>query len=324
MRLVVIDAGGTISASDLGRGYEGAGLTADMLEPLRSIWSRGAIEVRRAYAGLSEAMGFDDAVAIVDAIRQACDDPSVGAVVIAHGTDAMEEVAWLCDLLIQTTKPVVFTGAQRTPDAADFDGWRNLGDAVRVAARSMSAGVLIVFGGLVLTAVRARKVHAQALRAFGPDAAVVGRVDDGGVRMSNTPPRVQGLECRRPCPSIEMVALGMGTGSVLLDAAIAPPTRGLILQAMGCGNASAGVVAAVARATDAGLLVGVVTGCFEGQAVAVYESGLRLAEAGAVAMDDLDARRARILMACALGDDRGADEAAMRLRQALTQLRRAG
>lgn len=323
MRLVVIDAGGTISASDMGRGYEGAGLTADMLEPLRAIWSQGPIEVRHAYAGLSEAMGFDDAIGIIDAIRQACDDPSVGAVVIAHGTDAMEEVAWLCDLLIQTVKPVLFTGAQRTPDAPDFDGWRNLGDAVRVA-RSMSTGVLIVFGGLVLTAVQARKVHAQALAAFGPEAAVVGRVDDSGVRMSKTPRRVQGLECARPCPSIEIVTLGMGTGPGLVDAAIALPARGLILQAMGCGNASAGVVAAVGRATAAGLLVGVVTGCFEGRAVAVYESGLRLAEAGAIVMDDLDARRARILLACALGDDRGPDAAAMRLRQALSQLRRAG
>lgn len=324
MRLVVIDAGGTISAVDRGRGYEGAGLTADMLKPLRSIWSQGPIEVRHAYAGLSEAMGFDDAIGIIDAIRQACDDPSVGAVVIAHGTDAMEEVAWLCELLVQTVKPVLFTGAQRTPDAPDFDGWRNLGDAVRVAARSPSAGVLIVFGGRVLTAARARKVHAQALEAFGPEAAVVGRVDDGEVRMSKMPRRVQGLECRRPCPAIEIVAMGMGTGPGLVDAAIAAPTRGLILQAMGCGNAPAGVVAVVGRATAAGLLVGVVTGCFEGQAVAVYESGLRLAEAGAVVMDDLDARRARILMACALGDDRGPEAAAIRLRQALSQLRRAG
>ena len=56
-------------------------------------------------------------------------------VVVTHGTDALEETAYLLARSIAGDKPVVVTGAMRTSSDLGWDGPANLGGAVRVAAK---------------------------------------------------------------------------------------------------------------------------------------------------------------------------------------------
>ncbi|HXJ55055.1 MAG TPA: asparaginase domain-containing protein, partial [Verrucomicrobiae bacterium] len=56
----------------------------------------------------------------------------VGAVV-THGTDTLEECAYLAGLVVDSPKPVVFVGAMRTSSDAAWDGPVNLRSALRVA-----------------------------------------------------------------------------------------------------------------------------------------------------------------------------------------------
>ncbi len=309
MHLVMLDAGGTISAVDRGRGFDGGVLGDDVLAHLAEAAPWATIETRSVYRGLSEAMTFDDAMIVAWAVRAACLDPSVDAVLVAHGTDAMEETAFLCDLIVPASKPVIFTGAQRAPSESGYDGVRNLTEAVLTAMRpgAAEAGVLIVFGGCVLTATRARKVHAQAVQAFGPDAAMVGRCG-ATTPLAARSPRPAFPLSDAPMAAVEIVTLGLGSDGRLVEAG-ASCLDGMVIQGLGCGNASESVVDATKSAVEAGRLVGLVAGCFEGKAAPVYASGRRLFDAGAIFMKDLDARRARILLACALGDRRTTSEA---------------
>lgn len=309
MHLVMLDAGGTISAVDRGRGFDGGALGDDILAHLAEVAPWATIEARSVYRGLSEAMTFGDAMSVAQAVRGACLDPAVDAVLVAHGTDAMEETAFLCDLIVPASKPVIFTGSQRAPSEPGYDGLRNLADAVLTAARrgAAASGVLVVFGGCVLSATRARKVHAQALQAFGPDAAVVGRCGAASPLAARRPrPALPVSDA--PAAAVEIVTLGLGSDGRLVTAA-ASRLEGMVIQGLGCGNASPGVIQAVEKAVEAGRLVGVVAGCFEGEAAPVYASGRRLSDIGAIFMKDMDARRARMLIACALGDRRTTSEA---------------
>lgn len=302
MRLVLIDAGGTISAVDHGGGFEGGQLPEATLAAPRDVVPDLQLDVRTVYRGLSEAMAFDDAMRVVRAIQAAAQEPDVDGILVAHGTDAMEETAFLATLTLSLDKPVVFTGAQHTPVEADYDGLDNLTLAVRALAegRATGSGPLIAFGGRLLTGWRARKVHAQALTAFGPI--------DADISEAETAARSR-IPCHAPSEDVEIIALGLGASGRMVRAAAKGGVRGLILQAMGCGNASDDVVVAVREAMQAGCLVAVASSCFEGEAIPYYASGRRLEEAGALFMKELDPRRARVVLACALGDGRSPDQA---------------
>ena len=56
--------------------------------------------------------------------------------VITHGTDTLEETAFLLDLTLPAHKPVVMVGAMRPADAVGYDGLRNFANAMRVASES--------------------------------------------------------------------------------------------------------------------------------------------------------------------------------------------
>src|SRR5215212_1844437 len=89
------------------------------------------------------------------------DRPDVDGLVITHGTDTIEETAFLLDLVLTSAKPVVLVGAMRTMSDASWDGPANLLAAARVAADRDAAGrgVLVVMDEDIIAARDVRKVH---------------------------------------------------------------------------------------------------------------------------------------------------------------------
>src|SRR5262249_20305704 len=108
------------------------------------------------------------ALGLAQRVREHAGRPDVAGVVVAHGTDTMEESVYIVDRLLATSAPVVFTGAQRGADQPDSDGPRNLRDAIRLALSpdARGRGALVAFAGEVHAAREVRKVHTSALRAF--------------------------------------------------------------------------------------------------------------------------------------------------------------
>src|SRR5437899_8113489 len=117
-------------------------------------------------------------------------DPQLAGIVVTHGTDTLEETAFLVDLLVRDDRPVVFAAAQRPPRESDSDGPRNLLNAFRIAASSGARGVgtLVTLNDEIHSARHVRKTHAVALDAFqSPGAGPVGFVDGGRVAIARRP-----------------------------------------------------------------------------------------------------------------------------------------
>jgi len=290
-RLLVLDAGGTISSS---RGANGAlsggrALSAALGE------AAGALRIQRVYAGLSEEMSLRQAGDVVSAALSAADRDEVAGVVVAHGTDTMEETAFLADIHWTSAKPIVFTGSQRAPDESGFDGLRNLHDALTLANGSQARGLgaWIVFGGQALPARGAFKRHTSSLQGFAHRMGL-------GVSVGQPPPRRA-----RPAPlpygpcdaNVDLISLGLGSAGRLIDAAVAGGARGLVIEALGRGNAGANVAQAISCAVAAGVAVAVTSRCGEGDVSPDYATGRQLLDAGAVFCNDLGPSQARILLA---------------------------
>ncbi|MGQ7296590.1 asparaginase domain-containing protein [Quadrisphaera sp. KR29] len=323
--MAVVTTGGTIASTTgadgvsrptlsgagvLGDAAERAGVRARVLEALR---------VDSATTTLAQAEQVRAAVAAALA------DPAVAGAVVVHGTDSLEETGYLLDLHHDDERPVVLTGSQRTADAPASDAPANLLAALTAAANPARrrAGVLVAFGGALLPVAGTTKRHTTDLAAFAPAAAPLPRPGPLARTLAPAPPEV-------PWPRVDVVAVVPGDDGALLGAALDLGARGVVLQALGSGNATAAVVAAVRRATAAGVPVLLTTRVPDGPVVPSYGDGgggADLVAAGALATGLLRAGQARVLLAvllrgaAAVGERGGAAGAAEVLALVAEQVR---
>ena len=226
----------------------------------------------------------------------------MAGVVVTHGTDTMEETAYLTDLLYAGNKPVVFTGAQRNAAETDTDGPRNLRDAVRVAASPSAGGIgaVVVMGGSIEGSREATKVHTTDPRAFAsPGYGPVGTVTDEGVYIFH--PRTRPVNLAQEIeklPRVDLVKLTAGADGAFLRAAREAGAGGIVVEAFGIGNANHEVLDEVRESVRNDVPVVVASRCPEGRVSPVYGNGggYDLREAGAVFGGSLSGQKARLLL----------------------------
>jgi len=55
---------------------------------------------------------------------------NLDGIIVTHGTDTLEETAYLLDLTIKTENPIVVIGSMKNSSEPDWDGPKNLKDAI--------------------------------------------------------------------------------------------------------------------------------------------------------------------------------------------------
>jgi L-asparaginase len=282
-RVVVMTTGGTIASVADDRGVLRPARTG--AEQLGDAGDRG-LQVIDVMAKDSSQLTVADWDRIASATFAAVDDGADG-VVITHGTDTLEETALWLELTYGGAAPVVLTGAAKSADAPDADGPTNLRDAVALAgsADAQGLGVLICFGGAVLAPLGTQKVPGGFT---GPE------VTDRKERP------FLGAVAALAAPRVDVVACYLGADAVALDACVAAGARGVVLEALGAGNAGDAMVEAVHRHCAAGVTVAVSTRVPNGHVAATYGPGRALADAGAVVVPRLRPPQARVLLMAAL------------------------
>ncbi|WP_255370052.1 asparaginase [Roseateles sp. YR242] len=231
----------------------------------------------------------------------------VAGVVISHGTDTLEETAWFLDLTVRSDKPVVLVGAQRNASMADFDGPRNLLDAVRVclSPHAIDRGVLVVLNGQINAAREVTKTHTSDVGSFQSGSfGLLGTVDEDRVTFARAPLRRLHLPVADSAlPRVDIVAMHAGADGWLLTAAQALGAQGIVVQALGYGNVNSEMFEAIREAIKEGALVVVTSRSGQGRVQPVYGfvgGGRTLQGLGVIFADDLSAQKARILLMLAL------------------------
>jgi L-asparaginase len=233
-------------------------------------------------------------------------DEAVDGIVLTHGTDTLEETAYLLDLTLATPKPVVFCGAMRTVSDPGWDGPANLLAAVRAAVHPAShgRGVLIAVGDHLHAAAEATKRHANNLDAFASPHGPIGGFDHGQVVFHRPPFRGPQLAAERLVPEVDLHTMAAGVGDALIRASLARGARGLVIEATGAGNVPPPALPGIKAALAARVPVVLVSRCAEGRVSPLYGyegGGQKLLEMGLIFAPELPGQKARIKLMVALG-----------------------
>jgi L-asparaginase len=333
-RLLLVSCGGTITAGPAPGGATTTGSLPGPVTPLADAddLAQGlalppgtALETATYSTVPSSDLTIDDVVALrrllVDWVGPG-DDPEA-CVVVAQGTDTMEETSWALDLIWGLEVPVVVTGAMRHPGSAGADGAVNLAAAAVTAcsAGSRGQGVLVVANDEVHLAAAVRKGHTRSPAAFAsPTVGAIGWVADGEARL----PR---RRAHRPAPldpgvplagvPVASLSAGIGDDGRLLTGVLDAGCAGAVIEGMGGGHLPGAMVATPAftrlvdtmpvvvssRVPDGELLSGTYRFCGA-------ETDLR--QRGTLTAGVLSTAKARVLLALALAstvDRAGAERA---------------
>ena len=232
-------------------------------------------------------------------------------IVVTHGTDALEEVAYGIDEMLSGAVPIVFTGAMRPSWAADYDGVQNLENAVRVASYlGPEYGTLVTLHGDIFEAWSVYKSDTVALGAFtARRGAPSGRVNGQRVELGWQPTRWNRLG-RLPqalSDSIPILTLGVGDDAALLKLVgerADLPIDGLVVASLGAGSIPPTALRQLRRLADRGLPVVCCSGAPNGPAAAPrYYPGAydELMAAGIGLENALSPRKARVRLMLSLG-----------------------
>ena len=240
----------------------------------------------------------------------------IDGVVITHGTDTLEETAYLLDLTVRTKKPVVVTGAMRSGSELGYDGPFNLATSIctAISDEAVGRGVLVCFNGELNSASEVTKANSMALNAFRtPNFGPIGIVDNDNVifyRDANYSEKYDVSEIKKQVALIKCV---VDMDSSYIDYLIEKGCGGIVIEALGRGNVPPKMVDGIKKATELNIPVVVVSRCFEGR---VFESygyeggGKKLKDLGVIFGDTLPGQKARIKLILAINSGMNIHEVA--------------
>jgi len=305
--LLLLTTGGTIQGAGAARISQGdyrIGTTpvAQMLAALPELASVADLTVEEIANVDSVAMTLPILARLAARIRAAAAAslPPRG-IVVTHGTDTLEESAYLLHLTVGGQIPVVLTAAMRPATELGADGPVNLWNAVRTALCPESAGrgVLVALNERIHCPREVIKFFAQGVDAFqSPGTGPLGRTDPDAVRYYRRSERRSGADSEfaglefAALPRVEIIAAYQEADGAACAAAEAAGARGLVVVGPLSPAAKAAALAAAARG------VAVVV-CHRGAGGAVRidaEDSSR----GLCSGDDLSAAKARVLLRLAL------------------------
>lgn len=296
-KIVVLGTGGTIAGVGSDDGalleYKAAQQgVAQLLAELPTLSGLGVdVEAEQVAQVDSKDMDFEMLRTLVQRCQVHLQNPAVRGLVITHGTDTLEETAWLLYHVLDAHKPVVLTAAMRPANAVDADGPQNLQDACALAFAPDMRGIMVLMSGQVHSPLHIRKLHPYRMDALGSDpeeplarwqagqwvwANPCAAVDEA--HSLRTKQYAQAFMVCQRWPWVEIVTSLAGSTGAAVDALVAAGVDGLVVAGTGNATVHFALEQALLRAQTKGVQVLRSTRCAWGSAQPAGLHGLPLAQ----------------------------------------------
>jgi L-asparaginase len=232
---------------------------------------------------------------------------NVDGIIITHGTDTLEETAYFLDLTVQTEKPIVVIGAMKTSSEPDWDGPRNLVDAIHIInnLNSRGLGVLVCLNGEINAASEVTKTHTEDVETFHSlDFGSLGFVEKGRVWFNRLPRKLETIGSEKINTNVDLIKVYTGMNDKFFHFAADSKVDGLVVEAMGVGNVPPEVFEGIKYVVGKKIPVVLVSRCPAGETLSIYGypgAGKWLKELGVIFSDYLNGQKARIKMMICLG-----------------------
>ena len=263
----------------------------------------------------SEDLNFKNWQAMAETAAKELNGGAAG-VVITHGTDTMHySAAALSFMLLNLTKPVVFTGAQKSSDRGSSDAFMNILCGTALAAKGDFAEVGICMHAEesdsfchFIRGTKARKMHTSRRDAFRPinDKPIARVYPDGKIEPAGGWHRKRaGGEVAASTKFEHKVALVKaypGSLAEIIDFYASKGFKGIVIEGTGMGHvptqtpdAKDSWIPHIKEASKKGIVVAVTSQCMYGRTNSyVYRNLRMLKAAGATHCEDLLAETAYV------------------------------
>lgn len=265
-KIKVLATGGTIAGAQTSTaeaGYKSGSFSVDdLIKAVPTMTNFAELSGEQVANIGSQTMNHEVWLKLAKRVNEVLDDDTDG-VVITHGTDTMEETAYFLSLVLTSDKPVVLVGSMRPATAIGADGPANLYNAVALAANpdSRGRGPLVLLNDTIQYARETQKMHTTRLDTFhSPNRGPAGMMNTGKVYFYNrNTSRLGGFSLdgltAENLPYVEIVYSYANFGGETIDDIVKRGAKGIILAGVGDGNTTDAALAALQRATKAGVLV---------------------------------------------------------------------
>lgn len=230
-------------------------------------------------------------------------------IVVTHGTDTLEETAYFLDLVIQSSKPVILTGAMRSSNEIGSDALYNLISSIRVTVEehARNKGVLVVMNDEIHTAKNVTKTSTSNVATFqSPQYGPLGIITKDAIIFHHTPIAHYSYPIDKIDKKVFLLKAYAGMDLSLLEAILQAKPDGLVIEALGQGNLPKESITPLRDLIQNQIPVILVSRCYQGivQATYGYEAGgKQLKEMGVIFANGLTGPKARIKLLIALQNE---------------------
>ncbi|HHI6387942.1 TPA: asparaginase [Staphylococcus aureus] len=244
-----------------------------------------------------------------DIILEAITNKYYDGFVITHGTDTLEETAFLLDLILGIEQPVVITGAMRSSNEIGSDGLYNYISAIRVASdeKARHKGVMVVFNDEIHTARNVTKTHTSNTNTFqSPNHGPLGVLTKDRVQFHHMPYRQQALENVNDKLNVPLVKAYMGMPGDIFSFYSREGIDGMVIEALGQGNIPPSALEGIQQLVSLNIPIVLVSRSFNGIVSPTYAydgGGYQLAQQGFIFSNGLNGPKARLKLLVALSNN---------------------